>query len=120
MGHVSRCSAVAAALDVPFRALAYDAPEPFERDGIAWEPCREFEADVALIDGYRFEDVAAMAGTVAIFYDGGPRPDVALTIAPIAGGDLTGLEHACLRPAFWDLPPHRGGGGVLVTTGAGP
>ena len=40
-------------------------------------------------------------------------------IAPIAGGGLTGLEYACLRRAFWDLPPHTGGAGVLVTTGAG-
>src|SRR4051794_9539457 len=120
MGHVSRCSAVAAALDVPVRCLAYDAPEPFERDGIRWEPFTgELDADVALIDGYRFEDVASMARTVAIFHDGGPVPDVALVIAPIAGGGLTGLEYACLRRVFWDLPPHAGGGGVLVTTGAG-
>lgn len=75
-----------------------------------------------VVDGYRF-DVAGLAArtAVAVFHDGGPVPaGVALTIAPIAGGDLSGLEYACLRRDFWERRPHRGGGGILVTTGAGP
>lgn len=129
MGHVSRCSAVAAAFDGPVRCLAYDAPGPLERDGVAWEPwsgpLTALDAPVAVIDGYRFDTIAEVDGTVAIFHDGGPIPDrVALVIAPIAGGPepitLSGLEHACLRRDFWDLPPHTGGAGVLLTCGAGP
>lgn len=131
MGHVSRCSALAAAVGEPVRCLAYEAPAPLERDGVAWEPwsgpLTALEAGVAVIDGYRFDTIAEVAARlpVAIFHDGGPVPDgVALVIAPIAGADhpgtLAGLEHACLRRVFWDLPPHTGGGGVLVTAGAGP
>jgi hypothetical protein len=126
LGHVSRCSALAAALDPPVRCLAYEAEAPFERDGVPWEPWAgpldDLDAPVVVLDGYRF-DSARLAARVklALFHDGGEVPDgVALTIAPIAGGDLEGLEYACLRREFWKRRPHRGGGGILVTTGAGP
>ncbi|MDA0183501.1 hypothetical protein OJ997_24545, partial [Solirubrobacter phytolaccae] len=96
MGHVSRCSALAAAYDGPARCLAYDAPGPFERDGVAWEPWNgplsALRAELAVIDGYRFEAVADVAARlpVAIFHDGGPVPaNVALVIAPIAGEETT-------------------------------
>ncbi|MDA0183820.1 glycosyltransferase, partial [Solirubrobacter phytolaccae] len=41
---------------------------------------------------------------------------------PAGGGPtwLSGLAYACLRRGFWDVPPHAGGAGTLVTMGAGP
>src|SRR4051794_4823075 len=119
LGHVSRCSALAAALGGA-RCLAFEAPEPFERDGVHWTPWTgsldELD-EVAGIDGYRFDGAGlATRVPVAIFHDGGPvPPGVALVIAPLADG----LQFACLRREFWELTPHVGGGGVLVTTGAG-
>jgi spore coat polysaccharide biosynthesis predicted glycosyltransferase SpsG len=128
MGHVSRCSALAAALSGPVRCLAFEAPEAFERDGVSWTPWTgeldELEADVAVIDGYRFDATRLAARLpVVLFHDGGEvPPGVALVIAPIAHGDgwLNGFEYACLRREFWEREPHQGGAGVLVTTGAGP
>ena len=127
MGHVSRCSALAAALTGPVRCLAFEAPGAFERDGVSWTPWTgeidELEADVAVIDGYRFDPTQLAARLpVALFHDGGEvPPGVALVIAPIARGDgwLNGFEYACLRREFWEQAPHTGGAGVLVTTGAG-
>src|SRR3954454_19014946 len=127
MGHVSRCSALAAAMSEPVRCLAFEAPAPFERDGVTWTPWAgsldELEADVAVIDGYRFDATQLAARVpVALFHDGGDvPPGVALVIAPIAEGAgwLNGFQFACLRRGFWDAEPHQGGAGVLVTTGAG-
>jgi spore coat polysaccharide biosynthesis predicted glycosyltransferase SpsG len=129
LGHLSRSSALAAALrelGVATRCLAFDAPAAFARDGVEWTPWTPAQlTGVVVLDSYllRPGDVAAGA-TVAVFHDGGARPEgVALLIAPIAGGDLTGLEYACLRREFW-LPPERvvreRVEHVLVTTGGGP
>jgi spore coat polysaccharide biosynthesis predicted glycosyltransferase SpsG len=127
MGHVSRCSALAAALGEPVRCLAFEAEAPFERDGVAWTPWAgsldELDDTIAVIDGYRFDPTRLAARVaVALFHDGGEvPPGVALVIAPIAHGDgwLNGFEYACLRREFWEREPHQGGAGVLVTTGAG-
>jgi len=118
------------ALGVEVRCLAHGAAGPLERDGIAWEPVPLGAAvpagAVAVLDGA----ATAHGRKVVRFHDGGSlAPGAALVIAPIAarveaGGAewLGGLEHACLRAMFWDLPPARVRPQVrrvLVTTGAG-
>ena len=140
LGHVSRCSAVAVALaarGVPVRCLAHQAEGALVRDGVRWaaaaaaEEARGHDPGLIVFDGARIEPAVvtdtARAVPVAVFSDGDQVPaGVALVIAPIAppppGEVLHGLEHACLRPAFWGLPRRAvrpAARGVLVTTGGG-
>jgi spore coat polysaccharide biosynthesis protein SpsF len=141
LGHVSRCSAVAVALaarGVPVRCLAHGAERELARDGVRWAPsadpteARAGEPALVVFDGARIDPAVVSAAArelpVAVFSDGGPVPaGVALVISPIAppppGDALHGLEHACLRPAFWGLPRRTvrpAARRVLVTTGGGP
>jgi spore coat polysaccharide biosynthesis predicted glycosyltransferase SpsG len=86
-----------------------------------------------VFDGVRIDPAVvtetARALPVAVFSDGGPVPaGASLVISPIAppppgaADVLHGLEHACLRPAFWGLPRRAvrpAATRVLVTTGGG-
>jgi spore coat polysaccharide biosynthesis predicted glycosyltransferase SpsG len=139
LGHVSRCSAIAVALlerGEEVRCVAHGATARLERDGVRWEPATdtlEPAAGPVVVDGYRFphERVSALAARtpVAWLHDGGAIPDgVALVIAPIAAAVpgpewLGGLEHACLRPGYWNARARtiaRDVRDVLITVGAGP
>ena len=134
MGHVSRSSAVAAALHArgaPVRCLAHGAIEDFVRDGVAWTAWPEggdpgtLPAGALVLDGARLPDVPG----AVVFYDGGALPpEPALVVAPIAepvpteAEWLGGLAHACLRSVFWGLRRRTVRPAVervLVTTGAG-
>jgi spore coat polysaccharide biosynthesis predicted glycosyltransferase SpsG len=134
LGHLSRSSAIAGALallGVEVRCLAYDAPEPLERDGVVWTPYAgdSLEDEVVVLDSYLLAPADVAPRTrVALLYDGGPLPEgVDLAVAPSAARVpgprwLGGLEHACLRREFWE-PAERSVAErverVLVTTGGG-
>jgi spore coat polysaccharide biosynthesis predicted glycosyltransferase SpsG len=136
LGHLSRSSAVAAALAA--RGLEPDcrvagSPEPLVRDGVAWSPLAADEepgreAALLVLDGYLLARHAETArGTVAFLHGPfGDRSTGRLVLDPLATGSSTatvlrGLEHACLRPAYWGIaPPSRPDDvrRVLVTTGS--
>jgi spore coat polysaccharide biosynthesis predicted glycosyltransferase SpsG len=138
-GHVSRCSAVAAALHARgarVRCLAHGARADFVRDGVGWAAWPEGSAltelleHVLVLDGARLDAAAAGDRSVALFYDGGALSgDPVLVIAPIAepldepfAQWLHGLRFACLRSVFWGLGARAvrvQAARVLVTTGAG-
>jgi UDP-2,4-diacetamido-2,4,6-trideoxy-beta-L-altropyranose hydrolase len=129
LGHLARCSAVAAALGelgVPVRCHALGAAEALELDGVAWAPlARPEEAPagaVAVIDAYGLGAAgraAAAHGAPVVAFDDAIEPlgDAALRIrvaAPLpeavageetAGPLLAGLAYAPLRRPFWSLPP---------------
>jgi len=137
MGHLARCSAVAAALGergVQVRCLGWGANGEREVDGVRWRPLddpadRGSPGELLLIDSYAPErdELAGGDAPLAAFHDGGePPPGVALVIgageAPPGVARLTGLEHACLRRPYWrsaQREPAAEVGEVLVTTGAG-
>lgn len=136
LGHVSRSSAIAVALrsrGLQVRAYALDAGAPLERDGVEWEPLRpedvaEAAGRVSVLDSYGVAaDVFANGTAVVVLVDSGTRPARAqLAVMPASEptgepGVLAGLAHACLRPAFWGLPPRKLGAkvqSVLIATGA--
>ena len=140
LGHLSRSSALAAALhelDVRTRNLAFGAQGPFARYGIEWEPAAvpvtesEEAHSAVVLDSYRVEpkDVAMAADgppLVAFQDERGPTPDAALVVAasPLQGGPrlLGGIEYACLGPPYWNLGPRQLAATVtrvLVTAGGG-
>jgi spore coat polysaccharide biosynthesis predicted glycosyltransferase SpsG len=118
MGHVARCTAVACALGergAAVRCLGFDAEDPFELDGIAWEPLAAPEpAD--LVDSY-LRDPAEFGARAAFVDEGEPSPGVELVIGPRG---LAPPLYACLRRPYW-TPPERPAGEevrrVLVSTG---
>jgi spore coat polysaccharide biosynthesis predicted glycosyltransferase SpsG len=134
LGHLSRSSALAAALSAagcpPDRCLALGAHEPITVDSVTWEPAKSPVAgpdEVLVLDSYSFGAEALPATrALAVFHDEGTPPARAdLVIAPALAPSedprlLTGLEHACLRPSYWDLPARDVPAeieNVLVTTG---
>jgi spore coat polysaccharide biosynthesis predicted glycosyltransferase SpsG len=139
LGHLGRCTAIAAGLrarEVPAACHALGADAPRTIDGIEWLPIASLEsvdADVVLLDSYEAPraDVEALAArcTLAVMHDAGDPPaGVALVIGIGAPGEaagaewLSGLAFAPLRAPFWGLPPRTPAADVrrvLVTTGGG-
>lgn len=125
LGHLARCSAIAAGLKargLEVTALAYGATVAQSLDGIVWEPYdRPAAPDAIVLDTYTMpeaERAALAAGApLAFIHDiGAVPPGTALVIG--AGG----LRHACLRAPFWGLPERtvrERVERVVVTTGGG-
>ena len=129
-GHLSRCSAIAAALAelaVPTRFLALGA-EP-----VTSEQLREtVEGSVLVLDTYdaarRDAALAARPARLAVMLDEGePPPGADLVIGlppwkdPEGGRALTGLPYACLQDEYWNPAARevaKDARRVLVTTGA--
>lgn len=134
LGHVARCSAIAAALRVRGLRVAtysYGADSPLTLDGIEWRPLAPATElpRLVLLDSYTLPGAERAAlGAAALVHDDGPIPESAeLVVAVGHAGDgdprvLAGLRHAPLRPPFWGLPERRVRERVervLVTTGGG-
>ena len=135
LGHLARCSAVAAALaarGTAVRAYALGAPEPVTLDGVAWTPVASARAaaagDAVVLDSYSATAADLDTGApVAVFSDGRPPGAARLLIATaddgaVGAAGLVGLAYAPLRRAFWGLPPARPREHVervLVATGGG-
>ena len=143
-GHLSRCSGVIGALTslgVRAHAVALDASDGVELDGIRFEPLNNARAAVAargtvvLGDSYRLEPETVRSWgprALAWFDDAVPARNVAdlVVIAPRSADVhdapgrrvLGGFEHVSLRPGMRPRP--RTGGwetlSVLVTLGASP
>ncbi len=142
LGHIARCSAIAAGLrakGVGCRCVALDATEP-PHSLLEWEcpgsldDLRGVAPALVLVDSYNHEPadvrVRLSAGRLAAMHDIGPLPagaELIITTDPdLAGGRagvIGGSRMACLGPAYWGLP--RAGKAaerlqrVLVTTGGG-
>jgi UDP-2,4-diacetamido-2,4,6-trideoxy-beta-L-altropyranose hydrolase len=142
LGHVSRSGAIAVALachSFSVRCFALGRDEPLTRDGVEWMPIAarteldDVEADVAVVDSYRAssEEVARIGRgrPLIVLHDWTEPPrEAALVVSTSGAGPaederrLYGLRYACLRPAFWGLPPREPRTDVrrvLVTIGAG-
>ena len=122
MGHLSRCTAVAAALGergAEVRCLGFEADEPLELDGVPWEPVAEpvTAEGLLLLDSYS-ERRDEFAPDAVFLDEGGPPAGAKLVIGPEG---LAPPEYACLRRPYW-TPPRREAGAevrrVLVSTGA--
>jgi hypothetical protein len=104
--------------------MAYGPSDSLEWGGIHWEPlrCSTDLSDLSggrpvIVDSYRLssETLAALAQAVpviAMHDSGAPPPGVRLVVSPGARETssplwLSGLNYACLRPAFWGLPPRE-------------
>jgi UDP-2,4-diacetamido-2,4,6-trideoxy-beta-L-altropyranose hydrolase len=132
LGHVGRCSAIAAALrarGLEVECRAYGAAAPARVDAIEWTPGTA-EGDVVVLDTYTMPEaerdaLAARVPLVAMHDFGGAPRGAALVVS--VGGEpgpnrLAGLRYAPLRPPFWGLPLRHVSGPlrrVLVTTGGG-
>lgn len=127
LGHLSRSSAIAAALrhgGHTVRCRGYGADTTMERYGIRWDPlpCPSrivVEERVLVLDSYRVGagQQAALAEDhrLVLLDDGGTVPDGALAV-------VTRGRTACLGPDYWHPPPRhvaRQVRRVLVTTGGG-
>jgi spore coat polysaccharide biosynthesis predicted glycosyltransferase SpsG len=141
LGHISRSSALAVALQcrgIATRCFAYGAHQEFTRDGVTWLPLHnpdllDSSINVLVIDSYRLrhEDLPAVVSPsrrVVMHDHGGPPEDAALVVTttqaggPARGMVLTGFTYAVLRPGFWGLPARVLDGSVqrvLVSTGSG-
>jgi spore coat polysaccharide biosynthesis predicted glycosyltransferase SpsG len=121
-GIEARCHALGAERETVFDGLVWQAGAP--------EPAAF--ADVLVLDSYRVglaEAGARVRGTTGavVFHDAGEPPEgAAIVVAAGAGAAgpavLAGLEHACLRPAFWGLPARAQRDqvkSVLVALGSG-
>ena len=112
LGHVSRVTGLAAALDergvIASIALLEQSDQTPALDA----------AGAVVLDSYRLTPADLPTGApVAAFHDFGEPPAGAALVI-----DGSNLEHACLRPAFWDLPRREVDGqvcSVLVATGSG-
>jgi len=143
LGHLSRSTALAVALaadGIEVRCLGYGLGDPIERDGVDWQPLPDGgvelgAGDAIVFDSYEIRPVDAVArgdvpDRLIAFHDQGEPPARALLVVSIATETapevpgqtwLTGFEHACLRPPFWDPPERRVSDvveTVLVTAGA--
>jgi spore coat polysaccharide biosynthesis predicted glycosyltransferase SpsG len=141
LGHIARCSAIAAGLQVRGIALrcvavgGSEAPQSI----VNWESVRTPEdipvigPALVVVDSYRLEHRVVLdhAGgrALAVFHDLGPIPEHAdLVITTDPGVPATpeligGLRFACLGPSYWGLPDSLPAldrvRHVLVTTGGG-
>jgi spore coat polysaccharide biosynthesis predicted glycosyltransferase SpsG len=132
LGHLGRCSAIAAALrarGLQVECRAYGGAAPLTIDGIDWTP-GVAGGDVVVLDTYTMPEherraLVSDAPLVAMHDHGGAPPGAALVVT--VGGDpapgvLAGLRYAPLRAPFWGLPERTVSGSlrrVLVTTGGG-
>jgi spore coat polysaccharide biosynthesis predicted glycosyltransferase SpsG len=139
LGHISRSSAIAAALacrNISVTRHAFGADAPLDRDGARWST---WDLDdppppgrILVVDSYRLnpDELVRLAGSrpLVVLHDALERPpDVALVINVAADPTpdkrhLAGLDYAALRPDFWGLPEREIRGVVaqiLVTTGSG-
>lgn len=112
LGHVSRAMGLTAALRERGVEVDVQVLKPTEHVQ------RLEAADVVVLDSYRMqpEDLSTRAPVVA-FHDAGDPPDGAVLVV-----DGTRFEHACLKPAFWNLPAHELSDAVelvVVSTGGG-
>lgn len=127
LGHLSRSSAIAVALQRAghtVRCRAYGADATVERYGICWEPLPYpsrivVDERVLILDSYRVganqKATLAHDHRLVLLHDTGTVPDGALAV------DTRG-QKACLGPDYWDAPPRRVAPQVrrvLVTTGGG-
>jgi spore coat polysaccharide biosynthesis predicted glycosyltransferase SpsG len=127
LGHLSRCSAIAAVLrrnGHTVRCRAYGAHSPVERYGVGWEPLPSpgpiaVDERVLVLDSYHVgaHEQAALGRDhqLVLLHDAGTIPAGALAI-------VTRGRQACLGPDYWDAPPRRVRDevkAVLVTTGGG-
>jgi spore coat polysaccharide biosynthesis predicted glycosyltransferase SpsG len=136
LGHLSRSSALAAALadrGTAIRTLGLGAAAPVELDGVRWEPAAEVDgpASAVVLDSYRLGDAARAAlareWPLAEFDDAGRAIAGRLAIGPLSGdadddARVAGPRFACLRRAFWEAPSTRRADTLrraLVTTGGG-
>jgi spore coat polysaccharide biosynthesis predicted glycosyltransferase SpsG len=144
LGHLSRSTAIAHALDelaVAVDRYSLGASEAITRDELVWEPLETLDqlaaqaagSDVVVLDAYELDPIqvgAVAAGTkLAWFHDHGEvPPEAGLAIAPAAsqptarGGlvVLAGLQYAPLGRCFWSPAPRTVGptfARVLVTMG---
>jgi UDP-2,4-diacetamido-2,4,6-trideoxy-beta-L-altropyranose hydrolase len=127
LGHLARCSAVAAALaraGLATRMLGLGLERALVRSGLEWEPVAgpamidPVSGGALVLDSYDVgdDDVAAArrGARYVVFEDRGRRRDAAdLVVAPAEGRSddprrLTGLQHACLGPDYWDARPATG------------
>lgn len=136
LGHISRCSALAVALEragAKVRAVGLGLPAPLDRYGIRWQPVAEPDlagADAVVLDSYRADSelrlrIASSAPLAVFADDDGAFSEAALVIraGPATGraGELAGLRYACLGPGYWSIrprAPRRRAERVLVATGA--
>jgi spore coat polysaccharide biosynthesis predicted glycosyltransferase SpsG len=140
LGHLSRSTAIAAALrckGLGVECFACGAGLPLVRDGITWSPISPSAAaigpaKVLVVDSYRLgnEELSAIAGetTIVLLHDAAEPPcEAALVVSVAADASksgshrLSGPEYAALRPAFWGLPPRSLDDKIdhiLVTTGS--
>lgn len=136
LGHISRCSSLAVALQqkgVAIRALGLGLDASLRRYGIFWEAVDEPNTespDAIVLDSYTVDDefsarLAASAPLVAFADDDRDIAGAALTIrSGVRSGrpnELAGLGYACLGPQFWSIPvptTRERVERVLVATGA--
>jgi UDP-2,4-diacetamido-2,4,6-trideoxy-beta-L-altropyranose hydrolase len=132
LGHLGRCSAIAAALrarGLEVECRAYGAGAPVRVDAVEWTPGTA-EGDVVVLDTYTMpeaeRDALAARVPLAAMHDFGGAPRAAALIVSVGGEPgprrLAGLRYAPLRPPFWGLPRREVSGPlrrVLVTTGGG-
>ena len=136
LGHLSRCSSLAIALQVRGATTAtygVGLRADATRCGVTWEPVSRLDAGGAsaiVIDSYGAADplraeLAAVAPIVEFNDDPARKSDAALVIALEAGSarlnELAGFKWACLGPTFWWCRPStpREVRRILVTTGGG-
>lgn len=140
LGHVSRSSAVAVALNcrgIETAAYGFGLERALDRDGVLWKPAAAAElprirpGETLVLDSYTLGaadfEVAGGAHVVVLqeHTEAPDRADVVVSVGGDRDGDdrvLRGLEYACLRPAFWGVPRRAAHGDVeqvLVATGAG-
>ncbi len=127
LGHLSRSSAIAAALERAghtVRCRAYGADATVERYGIGWNPLPYpsrilVDEPVLVLDSYRVgarqQAELARDHRLVVLHDTGMVPDGALAV-------VTRGRQACLGPDYWDAPPRRVADRVrrvLVTMGGG-
>jgi UDP-2,4-diacetamido-2,4,6-trideoxy-beta-L-altropyranose hydrolase len=123
LGHLSRAGAVAAALRVrgyDVECFAAGASERLTRDNLEWAPLEdtaqlaESHGRIVVLDSYRL-DAGVLRTLIAprvfvVLHDAVDIPagvaDLAVTVPPprdAAPQTLSGIEYACLRPAFWGV-----------------
>ena len=132
LGHLGRCSAIAAALrarGLEVECRAYGGAAPSTIDGIEWTP-GVADGDVVVLDTYTMpeDERRALVGgaPLAVMHDFGGAPAEAALVVTVGGdpapGVLAGLRYAPLRAPFWGLPERAVSGSlrrVLITTGGG-
>jgi UDP-2,4-diacetamido-2,4,6-trideoxy-beta-L-altropyranose hydrolase len=124
LGHVSRSSAVAIALRTrgfTISCLAHGANAPLQVDGVVWDPVEslqdlvEVKPSVLVLDSYLLQAhevrLAAEPGRLVVMHDANGYPssaDLVVALSGVATNQpmvLAGSRYACLRPAYWGLPP---------------